>query len=136
MNDRKLSGISLLLQILTASGVACLCRSLPEQELTLREIPGVWIAAVVLFALFTAAESYFVLTRFLIDMRRLFSLQGQKIYFAVLMNIAIFLLLNGGIMLYFANQKGAMLCTIGFISLSAGLGFSLGSIKILQPRKQ
>ena len=74
----------------------------------MREIPNVWIAAVGLLALFTAVESYFVLTRILIDMRRLFSLQRQKIYLAVLVNVAIFLFLNGGIMLYFAIKKAPL----------------------------
>ena len=98
----------------------------------MREIPNVWIAAVGLLALFTAVESYFVLTRILIDMRRLFSLQRQKIYLAVLVNIAIFLLLNGGIMLYFANQKGAVIRAVVFIGFCAGLGLLLGTVKILR----
>lgn len=136
MMDGKLSGLSLLFQTIAASVVSFLCRTLPPQELSLREIPSVWIVSVVLFALFTAVESYFVLTRFLINMKRLFSLQEQKIYFSVLTNIAVLLLLNGGIMLCFANQKGVVTCAVGLIGLLAGLGLSFGMIRFLQQREQ
>lgn len=122
---------SLLFQAIAILGIIFLCHSLLPRELVFHEIPRIWIVLTILLALFTTGESYFVLTHFLVNIKKLLSLQKQKIYFIVLINISIFFLLNGVIMLYFANHKGVIICIIGLISLFAGIGWSLGIIKIL-----
>lgn len=136
MQQKKEYRMFIIAQIFFATTIMYLCLQLPNQKLFFHEMSLSYILFISFLALISTFESQFIITRVFTTVLVFNSRVSQKKCLTWVINIFIFLFVNGCIVASIAVNKGITLFTLGIIMIFLSIGLCIGNIRIFNHRKR